>query len=301
MGKVIVAGSINMDIFASVKFHPKVGETVLGSELKYLPGGKGANQAIASAKLGAETTLIGKIGDDLFGKKLIEFFKEQKVDTKIFIEKDISTGTAVVVVSKETANNTIVVIPGANFLLKEQDFTNINFEKRDVLISQFEIPIEVIIAFFKKGKEMGTINIFNPAPAQNMPDTLLNLVDILVLNETEFSSISGMAIDVSSGQSIINAIKKIQKTNLSVVVTLGEKGVVAIHNGEVLSVTGRKVEAVDTTGAGDCFVGAFGASLAEGKSFMDCLKFANVSASISVTRKGAGPSMPNLEEVISLV
>ncbi len=290
-----------MDIVVSTKVHPKVGETVLGSDLKYFPGGKGANQAVASAKLGAETILIGKVGNDPFGKQLLIFLQEQNVKTQVSIEEKMATGTAIIAVSEATADNTIVVVSGANSLLTEQEVTKVQFEKGDVLISQFEIHVSTIIAFFRKGREVGTINIFNPAPMQSIPDELFELIDVLILNETELSSISGLVVNISNEESITTAIKKIQKENLSVVVTLGEKGIIAFHGGEVMPVPGRKVQAVDTTGAGDCFVGAFGASMVEGKSFLGCLKFANIAASISVTRKGAGSSMPYLEEVTPLI
>ena len=301
MSKVIIAGSINMDIVVTTKQYPKVGETVFGTNLEYFPGGKGANQAVSSAKLGAQTILLGRVGKDSFGEQLISFLKEQKVNTQIFVEEKIPTGTAIITVAEETANNTIVVVPGANFSLTEKDVTNANFEKRDILVSQFEIPTETITAFFKKGREVGTTNIFNPAPAQIITDDLFNLIDVLILNETELGFISELPVSVSDEQSIYSAIKKIQKDNLSIVVTLGERGVLAFHKGEIIPVAGRKVEAIDTTGAGDCFVGAMALGVSENKSFFDCLHFANMAASIAVTKKGAGPSMPTLDEVNSLI
>jgi len=300
MNKVIIAGSINMDIVALTKRHPKIGETVFGADLKYFPGGKGANQAVASAKLGAKTILMGKVGNDAFGEQLLAFLKEQKVDIQIFVEENVPTGTAVITVAEETSDNTIVVIPGANFKLTKKDIENINIEKGDILVSQFEIPIETIVAFLKKGKEIGTTNIFNPAPARAMSGELLNLIDVLILNETELSFISGIPLDIKDEKSILIAVTKLQNDKMKVVVTLGDKGVIAFNNGEVIKIEGRKVETVDTAGAGDCFVGAFVASLSESKSFTESLKFANIAASISVTRAGAGTSAPSLDEVISL-
>ncbi len=286
-----------MDIVATTKYHPKNGETVFGSNLKYFPGGKGANQAIASSKLGAKTVMIGKVGDDPFGTQLVDFLKQQNVETSILIEKDTSTGIALITVAEENSDNTIVVISGANFLLTEKDIENIEFEKGDVLISQFEIPTKTIEAFFARGKKIGTINIFNPAPAQSISTNLLSLIDILVLNETELSFISGVTINASDEESILQAIQKLNNSHINVVITLGEKGVLAFHGNERIRILGKKVQAVDSTGAGDCFVGALAASILSGKSFSDSLTFANFAASISVTKEGAGSSMPTLEEV----
>lgn len=290
-----------MDIVALTGHHPKVGETVFGTNLKYFPGGKGANQAVASAKLGAKTLICGKVGNDTFGKELAAFLKQKNVETQISTEKNVPTGTAIITVAEETSDNTIVVVPGANFFLTGKDIENMNLEKGDILISQFEIPVETIISFFKKGRETGTVNIFNPAPAQTIPGNLLSVIDILILNETELSAVSGMPVDISQEQSISDAAEKIRNGNLTVVVTLGEKGVIALTDKDVIKIPGRKVNAVDTTGAGDCFVGAFAAGIAGGKSFAESLVFGNIAASLSVTKEGAGSSMPNLDEVAALI
>ncbi|MBP9711559.1 MAG: ribokinase [Candidatus Pacebacteria bacterium] len=300
MSRVIVAGSINMDIVVTTKRHPDAGETVFGTDLKYFPGGKGANQAVAAAKLGATTVLLGKVGNDAFGEKLTNFLKEQNINTQVSKE-ETSTGIALITIAEETADNTIVVVPGANFELKRKDIENVTIKEGDVLVSQFEIPTETIIAFFKEGREVGTINVFNPAPAKVIPDDLFNLIDVLILNETELSFLSGMTIDTDKEESLLEAVAKIENNKIKIVVTLGEKGVVAFENGEIITIEGRKVKAVDTTGAGDCFVGAVAAALAQDKSFSESLKFANIAASLSVTKAGAGPSMPSLEEVTALM
>jgi len=301
MSKVIIAGSINQDIVVSAYHHPKIGETVFGNNLKYFPGGKGANQAIASAKLGSKTVMLGKVGGDIFGEQLIAFLKKQNIDTKILVENNAPTGTAIITVAGENFDNTIVVVPGANFLFAVQDIGNINLEKGDILVSQLEIPVETIEAFFQKGREAGTINIFNPAPAQIISESLLGMVDILILNETELNSISGMLVNIDSEESIKNAVQKIKDNSLMVAVTIGERGVIAFANGDIIKIPGRKVKVIDTTGAGDCFVGALAASMAGGKTFTESLAFANTAASVSVTREGAGSSMPNLDEVAALI
>ena len=301
MSKVIIAGSINQDIVVSAEHHPKIGETVFGNNLKYFPGGKGANQAVASAKLGAKTVMLGKVGGDIFGEQLVAFLKKQNIDTKILVENNAPTGTAIITVAGRTSDNTIVVVPGANFLFTAQDIKDINLEKGDILVSQLEIPIETVEAFFRKGREVGTINVFNPAPAKFISESLFGMVDILVLNETELNFISGMSVDVDSEESIKNAVQKIKENNLIIVVTIGDRGAMAFTDGDIIIIPGRKVKAIDTTGAGDCFVGALAASMAEGKTFTESLAVANMAASISVTREGAGSSMPNLEEVTTLI
>jgi len=297
MSKVIVAGSLNMDIVALASHHPKIGETILGTDLRYFPGGKGANQAVAAAKLGAKTVMIGKVGSDAFGGQLTEFIKQHGIEVKISATPEAPTGTAIITVAKGTSDNTIVVIPGANSLLAEKDIAGMDLGKGDVLISQLEIPLNTIIAFFRKGRQAGTLNIFNPAPAQVISKDLLQLVDILILNETELGAISGLPVDISDERSISLAAQKVKIDNLSVVVTLGVRGAIAFSNEGINKISGKKVNAVDTTGAGDCFIGAMAASLAEGKSFVESLATANVAASISVTRAGAGPSMPSREEM----
>lgn len=300
MNRVITAGSINMDIVALTARHPKVGETVFGTDLNYFPGGKGANQAVSASKLGAETIMIGMIGPDAFGSELIKFLEEQGITNQIGVDPKFPTGTALITVSAETSDNTIVVIPGANFQLTEFEIDKTEINKGDILVSQFEIPIDTIKAFFKKGKKAGSINILNPAPAKLISNDLLNLVDILILNETELEIISTSKVEVSDDKSISNAVHKLKKENQSIIVTLGEKGAICFTTDDVLKIAGRKVKAIDTTGAGDCFVGAIASKLAMNASLKDAIEFANIAASICVTRNGAGPSMPTLDEVNTL-
>lgn len=297
MNKVIVAGSINMDIVVFVERHPSIGETVFGTDLKYFPGSKGANQAISSAKLGVKTILIGKVGKDIFGNKLVSFLNKQNIENKISIEKKKPTGVAIIAVSNKTAHNNIVVNSGANSFLREKDIKNLNFKKGDVLVSQFEIPQRTILSFFKKGKRAGTINIFNPSPIQVISKNLLKVIDILILNEIELSIISKKLINIKKAESIYDAVKKINKKDLIVVVTLGKDGLIAFSNKEIIKILGRKVKAIDTTGARDCFVGALAANLAKGKSLFESLNVANIAASISVTKEGTGSSMPTFFQV----
>ena len=297
MNKVIVAGSINMDIVALTERHPKIGETVFGTDLKYFPGGKGANQAVSASKLGSKTTMVGMVGSDGFGKELVKFLEEQGIKNQIGTKPKTPTGTALITVSTVTSDNTIVVVPGANFQLTAKEVEKTQITKGDILVCQFEIPTDTIKAFFKKGKKVGTVNILNPAPAKSISKDLLVLVDVLILNETELEILSESKVDVEDEDSISNAVHKIKSGKQSIIVTLGEKGAVGFIKDTIVKIEGRKVKAVDTTGACDCFVGAIAAKLSKNSSLTDAIEFANVAASICVTRQGAGPSMPTLNEV----
>src|SRR5882757_5005082 len=184
MGRVFVAGSINMDVVATADRHPRLGETVAGREVFYFPGGKGANQAVAAAKLGAATTLIGRVGEDTFGRDLRTFLAAQGVDLAFVQDTaEAHTGTAIITVAN--ADNTIVVIPGANALVDAADVAAPTLAKGDIAVSQFEIPLPAISAFFKRARAAGAATILNPAPAVPFDRKLLDLADILILNESE--------------------------------------------------------------------------------------------------------------------
>jgi ribokinase len=298
MGRVVVAGSLNMDVVATASRHPRIGETVAGSAVRYFPGGKGANQAVAAAKLGAPTTLIGRLGKDAFGKELKAFLAAQGVDLTFVQEAaEVHTGTAVITVAN--ADNTIVVVAGANALVTAADVAAATLAKGDIAVSQFEIPLPAISAFFKRARASGATTILNPAPAIEFDAGMLDLVDILILNETELGLLTKTEFrDGDDHARFIEAARSLPIGRDKIVcVTLGRRGVLALINGEPLIVAGRAVEAVDTTGAGDCFVGAVAAQLASGSLMGDALDYANAAASICVQRMGAAPSMPTKEEV----
>jgi ribokinase len=298
MGRVFVAGSINMDVVATAERHPAIGETVAGKDILYFPGGKGANQAVAAAKLGAPTTLIGRLGKDAFGAQLRGFLGGQGVDLgPVQDSTDAHTGTAVITLAN--ADNTIVVVPGANGLVSVTDVGAVVLAKGDVAVSQFEIPFPAICAFFQRARAAGATSILNPAPARVFDAKLLILVDILVLNESELGLLTNRDLRDSDEIALfVDAARSLQASERQTIcVTLGKRGAVALVNGEVLTVTGRPVKAVDTTGAGDCFVGALAARLALGASVRDAITYANIAASISVQRMGAAPSMPSAAEM----
>jgi ribokinase len=302
MGRVVVAGSINMDVVATASRHPRIGETVAGTAVRYFPGGKGANQAVAAAKLGAPTTLIGRLGTDAFGGELRAFLAAQGIDIT-FVQETAEAHTGTAVITLANADNTIVVIPGANALVDATDVAATALAKGDIAVSQFEIPLPAISAFFKRARATGATTILNPAPAIEFGAELLDLVDILILNETELGLLTKTELrDTDDHARFIEAARSLPIGRDKIIcVTLGKRGALALVNDEPLIVAGRAVEAVDTTGAGDCFVGAVAAQLAGGKSIGDAIAYANVAASICVQRMGAAPSMPTKEEVEAIL
>jgi ribokinase len=298
MGRVFVAGSINMDVVATADRHPQIGETVAGSAVLYFPGGKGANQAVAAAKLRASTILIGRLGKDAFGDQLKAFLAAEAIDLSFVRQTaEAHTGTAIITVAN--ADNTIVVIPAANALVSAADVAGPALAKGDIAVSQFEIPLSTISAFFTRARVAGATTILNPAPAKEFGGELLDLVDILVLNETELGLLTRTALrDSDDHARFIGAAKSLQASReQTICVTFGKRGVLALVGGEPVVIPGRTVTAVDTTGAGDCFVGVLAARLAGGAAMRDALFVANAAASICVQRMGAAPSMPTAEEV----
>ncbi|SFL98473.1 ribokinase [Bradyrhizobium sp. NFR13] len=298
MGRIVVAGSINMDVVAIADRHPAIGETVTGREVLYFPGGKGANQAVAAAKLGAATMLIGCTGADAFGRDTRTFLAVQGVDLAHLREvAGVGTGTAIITVAN--ADNTIVVVPGANALVSMADVAAPALRRGDVAVSQFEIPLPAITAFFTQARASGAITILNPAPAMPIDHKLMALVDVLILNESELGLLAGVELhEADPDARFVDAASTLQTDHRpNICVTLGRRGVIALVDGEIHLEAARLVKAIDTTGAGDCFVGAVAARLADGHSLQSAIGYANVAASLCVQRMGAGPSMPTAEEV----
>lgn len=301
MGRVFVAGSINMDVVTTADRHPKVGETVAGKAVHYFPGGKGANQAVASAKLAAPTTLIGRLGTDGFGQQLRTFLTAQAIDlAHVKDTSEADTGTAIITVAD--ADNTIVVVPGANALVSVEDVAAVVLAKGDVAVSQFEIPQATIRAFFQRARAAGATTILNPAPAILFGKDLLDLVDILILNETELGFLTNTELrDSDDPARFVEAAQPLQGSDRIICITLGKRGVLALIDGQASVIAGRAVKALDTTGAGDCFVGALASQLAGGTAIRNALDYANAAASICVERMGAAPSMPTAAEVAALL
>lgn len=301
MGRVFVAGSINMDVVATAERHPKVGETVAGQDLLYFPGGKGANQAVAAARQGGLTALIGRLGDDGFGKQLRTFLAAQSIDLGLVRDTPgVHSGTAIITVAD--ADNAIVVIPGANALVSAGDVTAAPLAKGDIAVSQFEIPLPAITAFFRHARGSGATTLLNPAPARALTPELLAAVDVLVLNETELGVLTGVELgENDEPQFFIEAARPLRSRTRTICITLGRRGVLALVGGEAVLIPGRNVKAIDTTGAGDCFVGTLASGLAQGKPMREALNQANAAASICVQRMGAAPSMPTADEVAKVL
>lgn len=300
MADVVVAGSINMDVVASAPRHPQPGETITGTNLRYFPGGKGANQAVASVRAGVTVRMVGVVGDDDFGTEAVRFLDDAGVDTRSVQRRTgPPTGAALIVVTT-SGENTIVVVPGANGTLDEYAVGAAQGSRGDVFVTQYETPLSTAVAFFAHGREVGATCVLNPAPATPTSPELLELVDVLVLNETELALLSGQPITADSSDSeIADAVGNLHDSGLSgaAVATLGARGALAITQEGVLRVDGHHVTVVDTTGAGDCFVGSLAAELASRSPIPTALDFANAAAGLCVTRAGAGPSMPTRPEV----
>ncbi|MGY6277815.1 ribokinase [Methylomonas sp. MgM2] len=302
MNKAIVIGSLNMDIVAFVKEQPKVGETVFGRDLKYFPGGKGSNQAVACRRLGCETLMIGRVGNDAFGEQLLAFQKQEGINTdNVRLLTDHSTGTALITVSNNS-ENAIVVIPGANAVWDDEFLDHLAVETGDVVLAQFEIPDEVILKTFKKAKHGGAATLLNPSPVRPILPDISTLTDLLVVNGIELASLSGVTIDVDDDESVFDAALQLKSRGYrTVIVTLGDKGIRLLQDGTTHRVAARTVSALDTTGAGDTFIGGLAAGILSGLNLLRAIELGNVAASLSVTRLGAASSIPTLKEVTEIL
>ncbi|MBM3619374.1 MAG: ribokinase [Alphaproteobacteria bacterium] len=298
-GRVIVAGSLNMDLIAEAPSLPRAGETVMGTAFHTLPGGKGLNQAVAAARLGSAVSMIGCVGRDAFGARLLEVLRTDAVDASgVRQTADAPTGIAQIVVSQ--GENCIVVVPGANMKLTDDDGASIAIASSDVVVAQLETPMAVTERLFARAGDATTI--LNAAPAASVPDSLLALTDLLVVNETELATLSGATLhDDSALADIVTAARSLQRSCKAVIVTLGRRGAVLVDGDRPPhAIDGHAVTAIDSTGAGDCFVGAYAAALAT-KRPGSPLAFANAAAALAVTKRGAAPSMPRRAEVEALM
>jgi ribokinase len=296
--KIIVAGSMNMDMVVKADRIPRPGETVLGGAFFMNPGGKGANQAVAVARMGGEVVFIGKIGDDVFGRQSSQLFDEEGVDIGgIISDENSSSGIALITVDQE-GENSIVVAPGANANLSPEDVKNTisKYADHKILLIQLEIPMETVAFTMKTGMEMGMKIILNPAPANIFIQEHFHLIDIITPNEHEAEMLSGIRInDLSDAR--VAALKLHEMGVKDVIITLGKLGAAVLENGEFYHVEAPVVETVDTTAAGDVFNGALAVALAEGKSLKEATHFACRAASIAVTRLGAQSSIPFRKEI----
>jgi ribokinase len=300
--KILVIGSLNMDMVIKVDKIPKVGETVLGMLTGYVPGGKGANQAYGAAKLGGNVSMIGKVGDDNFGETLKGNLASAGADVT-YVDKvqGVTTGLATIYVN-ENGNNSIVVIPGANHCCDKsylQSLTSV-IDKSDIVMFQMEIPVEAIFFGIEYAKNHGKTVILNPAPApKNLPDEILKMIDYITPNETELEKITGCP--VNTDDEVLSAAQRLIDHGVkNVIITLGSKGAMHVNADGNSFFKAEKVKAVDTTAAGDSFNAAVAVYISEGKTIGEAITFANQVASISVMRSGAQTSMPFRAEVEKL-
>lgn len=299
---IVIVGSLNMDMVVKVERRPEQGETVLGGDFFMSPGGKGANQAYAAGKLGASVAMIGKVGNDIFAEKLLSNLNEAGVNTQ-YIDNiaEQASGIALISVDPE-GDNSIIVAPGANrvldaeFVRKQEDA----IRNAKLLMVQLEIPLESVMEAVTIAKRHNVPVLLDPAPAQPLPDELLAMVDYIVPNESEIAQLTGIKV-TDSRSAKIAAVELLRKGVTTVFAKLGEQGVVVVNSNRTFILKGYKVDAVDTTAAGDAFAGALGTALVAGKDLWAATQFANAVGALTVTRPGAQSSMPDLQETESFM
>ena len=296
--KVVVVGSFNMDLVVKAGRRPQTGETLMGEAFGMFIGGKGSNQAIAAARLGADVTMIGRLGTDLFGDTLMEAHAAEGISTDYVIQDtEVGTGVASILIDAD-GDNSIVLIPQANMRLSVADIERASesIAAADVLLLQLEVPIAASQRAAEIAKSNGATVVLNPAPAQELPDDFLAQVDILTPNEVETESLSGVRI--STPAEAERAAKVLLDKGLSaVILTLGERGALLLTPDLTQQVPAYTVEVVDTTAAGDAFCGAFATAFARGENLVAAVAFANAAGALAVTVLGAAPSMPTVTQV----
>jgi ribokinase len=298
LSKIVVIGSSNTDMVVKTDVLPRPGETKLGGRFFMNAGGKGANQAVAVARMGGKLTFVTKVGNDIFGKQTIDGLKKEKINTDyVFIDEKAPSGTALIMVNAE-GENCIVVAPGANYNLLASDIIKVNkITEAEIILMQLEIPLKTISAVINIAKVNRQKVILNPAPAQKLPDELLSGLFMITPNETEASLLTGISVvdEATASQAAQIFLGKGVK---NVVITMGSSGAFILSNGISKMIPVKPVKAIDTTAAGDVFNGALAVAVSNGKSIEEAVIFANKAAAISVTRMGAQPSIPFSKEVV---
>ncbi|HEY5729279.1 MAG TPA: ribokinase, partial [Anaerolineales bacterium] len=302
MPEILVVGSLNTDLVVRAPRFPQPGETISGEGLQVIPGGKGANQAVAASRLGANVSMLGRVGRDNFGDFLIEKLKANKVDTQLIQRDDAPTGTAIIIVDSN-GQNSIVLSAGANGKVSSQDVELASFStpstrsgrRFDLLLLQLEIPTPTVLSATQRAKDYSVRVILNPAPAKQLPDELISLADFIVPNETELSLLTSMELkDIPSAE---KAAKKLLKRGAqNVIVTLGNNGALIINKEKSTHINPYEVDVVDTTAAGDAFIGGFAVALGS-SSLLDAVRYGCACGALATTKFGAQPSLPTKDEV----
>jgi len=291
MNRIVVVGSINVDLVFTSDIRPKAGETVLGNDFKIIAGGKGANQAVAASKLGADVTMIGCVGDDANGQFSLDNFRSVNVNTSCINEiKNVSTGVANIIVAEN--DNSIIVVAGANYKVDKSLIDNYKKEilNADIVLLQLEIPMDVVEYTLNLCYENNIKTVLNPAPAVLLSKNMIEKATYITPNEHECRIILGADKDTNIKDIIKDYPDKLM-------ITMGEKGVMYFDGKDIITVPAYKVEVVDTTGAGDTFNGAFARAIVNGLELKDAINFANKASSKSVTKLGAQAGMPTLDEL----
>ena len=299
---IVIFGSINMDMIAQTPHFPKPGETVIGTHFMTLPGGKGANQAVATAKLGRLTYFVGRVGGDSFGRDLSKGLETFNINTQgVFIDQKSSSGVAMINV-ETSGENTIIVIPGANGNINEADVTRLQklLPKTSLLLLQLEIPLKAVEMAAKEAKKLGVTVMLDPAPApETLPDSLYSSIDIITPNQTEAEKLVGFPLENS--EMIKKAADVLLKRGVKIVIIkLGEKGAFYATKNEQGFVSPIIVKSMDTVGAGDGFNGGVAAALDRGLSLKEALKWGTIVGALTTTKEGAQTALPDLETVQQL-
>ena len=296
--KILVIGSSNTDMTVVSDRLPERGETVLGGVFHMGPGGKGANQAVCASRLGADVTFVCKVGDDLFGNNALTGYRSEGMDVTHVLRSDKPTGSALILVDGQ-GENVISVAPGANadFTVHDMDALSPVIRGADYLLLQLEIPVPSVVRAVEIAREAGVFVILNPAPACALPEEIFRNVSLLIPNRTELSLLSGMSTDTE--EHIRAAVEKLRSAGVgNVIVTLGSAGALVCREGSYTTVPALRVQAVDTTAAGDTFCGAVCVGLSEGLSLEEAAAFATKASALTVQKVGAQNSLPYRHEII---
>ncbi len=295
MSDILVVGSLNADLVVRAPHFPAPGETISGGDLATIPGGKGANQAVAAARQGVSVSMLGRVGRDNFGDFLLDNLKTNQVNTSLVQRDDAATGTAIIIVDAN-GQNSIVLSPGANGKVTPADITPASLLDPQLVLLQLEIPIESVVHAAATARTHGVRVLLNPAPARPLPDELIAQVDFLLPNETELSLLTGMPVtDPASAKTAARML--LARGAQTVIVTLGAKGALIVAPEKTTQIPPFQVGVVDTTAAGDAFIGGFAASLLRGLALEEAVRHGNACGALAATKFGAQPSLPTAEEV----
>ena len=296
MPKVIVVGSIIMDLYLMVDRHPDAHETIIAKDFSKTPGGKGLNTAVAASKLGASTVFVGRVGEDAFGSEVKSFLSKYNILSSINMSRNETTGVAFIQMAPHHLSK-ISVFYGSNMYFAKKDVEQLQIGEGDVIIGQLEIPHKVTRRLFELGREAGAKIILNLSPMMEYDKSLLELADMVIMNESELSYFCAK----KNGTPTYMMTNIREGGNQDIVVTMGEKGAMALEGTRLLEVQGRRVNAIDTTGAGDCFLAALAVRISKGDGLETAIDYANAAASVCVQRLGTGSAMPTEQEVENIM